>query len=138
MLGINILNFEVFKEKLDSNTEQLSAFKGFSPRWILPTKLRRLDEPGRNTSAMAIILDSKREVQLEMAEHFTPEIIGRNEIMASESLLDYLGIPANEKLQIEVFFDILTIVQTMRELSQKEKQYVTKLTYDTVQDRADQ
>lgn len=68
MLGINILNFEVFREKLDTNMHILDAFKGFSPRWILPTKLRRLDDTGRNTSAMAIILDSKREVKLEMAE----------------------------------------------------------------------
>lgn len=76
----------------------------------MPAKLRRLDNPNLNTSAIAIILDSEREVSLEMAEYFTPEVIGRNEIMASESILDYLGIEPNKKLQIEVFFDILSIV----------------------------
>ena len=73
----------------------MSAFKGFSPRWMLPAKLRRPDAPELNTSALAIILDSKREVDLEFATAFTPEIIGRNEIMVSESIIKYLGIAPN-------------------------------------------
>jgi hypothetical protein len=37
--GVNLLIFEDFKNKLDSLDEG-SKWRGFSPRWTLPTKLR--------------------------------------------------------------------------------------------------
>lgn len=62
LLGFNILNFDIMARKLEEQKEFLSAFKGFSPRWILPAKVRRLDTSARNTSATVIIIDSAREV----------------------------------------------------------------------------
>lgn len=98
------------EKKLDQNNKYLEAFKGFTPRWILPGKVRRLDSIQSNTSATVIIIDSAREVKLGLAEQFTPEIIGRNEIMVSESILDFLDIAPDMKEQVEIFFDLLAIV----------------------------
>lgn len=110
LLGINILNFEDINKKIEAQRDQLDNFLGFSPRWILPSKIRRVDTPDMNTSAMAIIIDSEREVDLQLVDEFTSEIIGRNEIMVSEGILNYLNIQPNKKKQVEVFFDILGIV----------------------------
>jgi hypothetical protein len=46
-------------------------FLGFSPRWVLPTKLRNISNPNLNTSALMVILDSAREVDLGIAKYFS-------------------------------------------------------------------
>jgi hypothetical protein len=37
-------------------------WKGFSPRWIIPAKLRNPSKPEYNTTTMIIIIDSAREI----------------------------------------------------------------------------
>lgn len=83
ILGFNLLKFDEFKKKLDPLNEGM--FKGFSPRWTLPTQLRNVDQPALNTSALLIIIDSAREIDLDFYPYFENEILGDSEIMISTS-----------------------------------------------------
>lgn len=42
IFGFNLLKFDSMKDKLDE-LNQSGVFKGFSPRWTLPMKLRNID-----------------------------------------------------------------------------------------------
>ena len=44
IFGFNLLNFDAIGTKLDVLNGQ-GVFKGFSPRWMLPTKLRNSINP---------------------------------------------------------------------------------------------
>jgi len=74
--------------------------------------VRKVGDPNKNSSCVLIIMDSRRETHLSIGEYFTDEIIGRNEIMASEDLLNYLGIKPKNKEQIEIYFDILSMFKS--------------------------
>jgi len=64
------LKFKAFSEKLDPLNGK-GMFLGFSPRWVLPTKLRNISYPNLNTSALMVILDSAREVDLGIGKYFS-------------------------------------------------------------------
>lgn len=83
VLGFKLLNFGKLKEKLDPLTE-VTNFRAFSPRWILPTKFRNATNPALNTSSILLVIDSAREVDRKLAEYFSTEIIGENEIMITQ------------------------------------------------------
>jgi hypothetical protein len=70
VLGFNLLNFEQMAPKLDALNET-GDFKGFSPRWTLPIKLRNPEETGTNTSALLLIIDSARENDLKLTPYFS-------------------------------------------------------------------
>ena len=81
--GINMVVFDVFKEKLDPLNEN-TRWRGFSPRWTLPTKLRSTVEKSLSTSTILVIMDTAREVQLGIGPYFSQTILGENEMIASE------------------------------------------------------
>lgn len=103
--GFSLLKFDAMKEKLDKLNND-SDFRGFSPRWTLPTKLRNPHNPNLNTSCLLVSIDSERESDLGLVPHFSLDIIGDNEIMVAQSALRHLDISGNRKHKIEVFFDI--------------------------------
>lgn len=105
VLGFKLLNFGKLKEKLDPLTE-VTNFRAFSPRWILPTKFRNITNPARNTSSILIVLDSRREVDKKLAEYFSTEILGENEVMITQQALMHLDVNKTRKEQIEMFIDI--------------------------------
>lgn len=107
-----MLRFDVFAKKLDELNGK-GTFRGFVPRWILPTKVRRPDEPARNTSCLLIVIDSKREVDLNLTRHFSQQILGENEIMVSAGALRHLGVSARNKEKVEVYFDISGLLTTL-------------------------
>lgn len=106
ILGFNLLNFGNMAEQLDALSEG-DLFKGFSPRWTLPMKLRNPEEVNRNTSCMVIIIDSAREADLDLVPHFSKEIIGDSEIIVAQSALKHLGLQADRKEKAEVYLDLL-------------------------------
>lgn len=89
IFGFNLLKFDEFAKKLDPMIGQ-GLFKGFSPRWIFPTRLRNIHEPALNTSSILIVLDSAREVELDLVPFFGKEILGDSEIMISDSASRHL------------------------------------------------
>lgn len=117
LLGFNLLNFDVFKDKLDPIRET-GMFKGFFPRWTLPTKLRNVHDPSKNASCILVILDSSREVDLGIAEFFTDEVMWKSEIMVQESLLKYLNVSATKKDEVELYFDLIGLAQALSITSQ--------------------
>jgi hypothetical protein len=79
---LELLNFDQIKETVDSlNYKEGGEFRGFSPRWQLPAKLRNVTDSNRNTSSMLLIIDSRREVELGFSPSFSRQIIGDSEIM---------------------------------------------------------
>jgi hypothetical protein len=103
------LNFDVLKKKLDT-LDADGDFKGFSPRWMLPTRLRNITNPEIYTSNLLIIIDSAREADRGLGEHFSTEIIGDNEIMVSSYALRHLNVTSNRKEKVELYFDIIGLL----------------------------
>ena len=104
VVGFNLINFRKLSEKLDPLNDG-DAIKGFSPRWILPSKLRNITNTDRNTSCIMIIVDSRREVDLGLIEPFSQEIIGDSEVMISETARKFLDVSAHRKDKVEIVFD---------------------------------
>ena len=109
IFGFSLIKFDAYRDKLDA-LNSTGVFRGFSPRWQLPTKIRNISNPATNTSNILIILDSAREVDIQFAEHFTDEVLGDSEIIISSYALRHLGVPADRKHKVEVYFDVLSIL----------------------------
>ena len=90
-----------------------SLFKGFSPRWTLPVKVRNVTDPTLHTSVMLLIIDSKREAELEFGAGFTEERIGDSEVMISTNTMKYLNVSAIDKDKIELYFDFMQLMRTV-------------------------
>jgi hypothetical protein len=73
-----MLKFDVFKEKLDPMNDK-GTWKGFSPRTLFPMTLINPDNVLRNTSTIVLIYDSQREVDIELAPHFSQKVLGSSE-----------------------------------------------------------
>jgi hypothetical protein len=113
IFGFNLLKFDKFKEKLDPlNTKDI--FRGFSPRWTLPTALRNIHEPNLNTSALMIIIDSAREIDLDMFPYFPEIYLGDSEIMIPQSAANFLHVDAKHKDKVEVYFDIYSLFKLVQ------------------------
>ena len=56
-------------------------------------------------------------------------------MMVSESLLNYLDITPNKKQQIGAYFDIVEMINLFRQLTQRDKSYVTKLYYSSEEEK---
>ena len=91
-----MLNFENIGTKLDPMNGK-GIFRGFSPRWTLPTFVRNTEDPGLNTSCYLIIIDSAREVDLNLIPFFGKEILGDSEILISNSTAMYLDVAKDRK-----------------------------------------
>jgi len=104
------LKVDYFKQRL-SHLERFGQFQGFTPRWNLPVKVRNPNDPGKNSSCLLVILDSSREADLQIAKHFSQDVIGESDIMVSQQILDYLDIKAEKKEKIEMYFDILSMMK---------------------------
>ena len=85
------------------------TFKGFSPRWMFPTKLRNVNDAEISTSSILIVLDSAREVELDLVPYFGKQILGDSEIMISETAARHLQVTNDHKDKIEVFFDVISL-----------------------------
>ena len=111
IMGMNLLKFDAFEQKLDSLNQ--TRFRGFSPRWQLPMKLRNTTNPARNTSSIVIIIDSVKEAELKFGQDFTDERIGDSEVMVSHATMKYLNISEKNKDKIELFLDLVGIIKTL-------------------------
>ena len=58
---------------------------------------------------MLIVIDSSREVDLEIAKYFTKDVMWKNELMAHEQLLNYLDVSTTKKGEVEMLFDLVDI-----------------------------
>lgn len=108
--GFKLLNFAKLREQLDPLSNHTS-FKGFTPRWILPTRFRNSTNSARNTSCILIVLDSRREIDYKIGEYFSQEVLGENEIMITDQALIHLDVNKDRKEQIEMYFDIGAMLQ---------------------------
>ena len=111
IMGIDILKFGTLKERLDPLSKG-GIFKGFAPRWTLPTLLRNVTDPTRNSSCFLIIVDSAREADLGLIPPFSQEILGDNEMMLSETAMRFLGLTDGRKEKVELLFDVESIIKT--------------------------
>lgn len=60
---------------------------------------------------MLIVIDSSREVDLEIAQYFTTDVMWKNELMAHEQLLSYLDVSTTKKGEVEMLFDLVDIIK---------------------------
>ena len=119
LLGFPLVNFGTLAKKLDPMIGGL--FKGFTPRWTLPAKVRNPTNTSLVTSCLLNIIDSQREVDLGMQPHFSQNILGHDEIMASKNSLEYLGVSAHHKEQLELYFDLSGAVRLVESFTQQTK-----------------
>lgn len=87
--GFSLMVFDVYKKKLDPINKQ-GTWNGFSPRWILPATIRNPMDTNRNTSAILLVIDSQREVDIKLGPLFSQTIIGADQMMITESSAEYL------------------------------------------------
>lgn len=66
---INLLKFEHFKRVLDPHNG--GDFRGFTPRWTAPAKIRNPDDHSRTAAVLVVVHDSQREVDLDMQPYFS-------------------------------------------------------------------
>ena len=64
---------------------------------MLPTKLRNTINPALNTSCILLIIDSAREVDLDLIPFFGKEILGDSEILISNNTAKHLDVAYNRK-----------------------------------------
>ena len=81
IFGLNLLNFDYFKKVLDPLNGH--DFRGFSPRWTYPAKIRNPNDHSKFSAVLAHVLDSKREVDLNMQPHFSNTVLGQGEVIVS-------------------------------------------------------
>ena len=86
-----MLVFEDFKNKLDPLNEG-SKWRGFSPRWTLPTKVRNTKQTKQITSTILVIMDTAREIHLGIGPYFSQDILGKSEMIASSLALRQLKV----------------------------------------------
>ena len=109
IFGFSLLKYDTYKEKLQKLREN-GNFLGFAPRWQLPTKIRNISDPATNTSNILIIHDSAAEADQGLAPYFSGEVLGDSEIIISSYALRHLGVPADRKHKVEIYFDILGLL----------------------------
>ena len=73
--------------------------------------MRNITNPALSISSIIIIIDSERESIRKMNEHFSDEIIGKSELMASTKALEAIDVEAHRKEQVEIVFDILALIK---------------------------
>lgn len=66
---IDLLKFKHFKRVLDPLNG--GDFRGFTPRWTYPAKIRNPHDHSRASAVLVVVHDSKREVDLDMQPHFS-------------------------------------------------------------------
>lgn len=64
LVGLPILNYT----HINKDLSQLDGFYGFSPRWTLICKLRNITNPSLNTSAILLVIDSKKEIEIGLGK----------------------------------------------------------------------
>ena len=77
--NLSLFNVSVFDKKLQG----LPGFEGFAPRYTLITRLRNLTDSLLNTSAMLVVIDSKREIDIGLGRYFSQKVMGKGDIMVS-------------------------------------------------------
>jgi hypothetical protein len=109
VLGYSLLNFAVFEEKLQPLVG--TEFRGFTPRWMVPAKIRNPQKPELTTGCLLIIADTRREAELGLIPGFSQQMMSRNDVMVSRNQLSFLGLSALRKDDIEVYFDVAALVE---------------------------
>lgn len=70
------------------------------PRWLATTKLFNPLSRNQNTSAVAIIGDSRKERDIGVAEGFTTYVLQKDEIMVPEIILNILGLQEGDDVEL--------------------------------------
>ena len=76
----------------------------------MPTKIRNISNPEVNTTNILIIIDSAREIDNRMGEHFESDVLGDSEIIVSAYALRHLDVPPDRKHKVELYFDIINMM----------------------------
>ena len=76
----------------------------------MPTKIRNISNPATNTSNILIIIDSAREIDNRIGQHFSTEVIGDSEIIVSAYALRHLDVKPDRKHKVELYFDIISLM----------------------------
>lgn len=109
--GLEVLQFEAYKQQLDSLTATPgSKFKGFSPRWTVPVRLRN-SLTGVNTSCLLIVIDSAREIGKGIGPSFSQRPLRNAEIMVGKHAVDFLKLRSGEEIEVRVEWNTHPMLQ---------------------------
>ena len=102
LVGLPILNFT----HINKDLQNLEGFYGFAPRWTLICKLRNTTNPALNTSAILLVIDSKKEIEIGIGKSFPQVVIGQHEAIVRNTALSYLDINPDNKEPVEIYIDL--------------------------------
>jgi len=99
--GFSILNFTWYQEALKDIG---NGFSGFAPRFIWPTI--KVKANGFDATNFLLILDTELEQQIGLGPMFNPKILGKDEVMLSQGMMDYLQIEIGDTVVYEMDVDV--------------------------------
>lgn len=82
LFGLEVLNFDSYRAQLDKLIKEQDIWRGFAPRWTIPVSLRN-PTTKKLTSALLMVIDSKREIEQGIGPSFSQRPIGLEEMMVS-------------------------------------------------------
>ena len=89
--------------------QDLDAFEGFVPRWILPRSTINSPWNGLNATQITLLLDTAWEVKVGVAPNFPPTVLGPHDIMIQEGVAEYLSAGKDSAVYFE--FNASSIVE---------------------------
>lgn len=112
VMGGSLLVFDFFKAKLDGLDRDRGRWRGFSPRWTIPMKIRNPTQTNLITSTMLIVMDTGREAHLAIGPHFSQTVLQESELMVSESAMKFLDVKTTRKgALVQLQYDLPPIAE---------------------------
>ena len=97
--GVPLLKTSFFQNTLDP----LPEFSGFFPRFTVPktvinqyNETSSVDPDARSITALLLIIDTKKEINVGMAPHFPPVVLNTSEIMMNSETFEYMEVDVDD------------------------------------------
>lgn len=123
--GGSLLVFDSFKAKLDDMNRNGGRWRGFSPRWTIPMKIRNPKQTDLITSTMLIVMDTGREAHLAIGPHFSKTVLQESELMVSESAMKFLNVSATRKgVFVQLQYDLAPVAEYWKGMKEGAKREI--------------
>jgi ABC-type antimicrobial peptide transport system permease subunit len=98
-----LLNFT----EVERRTRTVATLVGTSPRWLGLTRVVRPDNSSLNSTAILLVIDSKREAAIGLGRTWTHRELADDEAHVSAVVLRRIGVDANANQNVSLVVDLL-------------------------------
>ncbi len=86
---------------------------GISPRWIFYGKVENRDTPTLNTTAILLIVDTKKEKEIGIGRTWNHRPLGEAECHVKDNILSAIGVESNMGRRVNIRLELQTLLQAM-------------------------